>query len=63
MNLNQFTIKSQEAVQKAAQKTAALGQQSIETPHLFMGLWEAGEQTLSFIQQMRCSTSDCCTGC
>ncbi|MDI9545913.1 MAG: ATP-dependent chaperone ClpB [Bacteroidales bacterium] len=49
MNLNQFTIKSQEAVQKAAQKTAALGQQSIETPHLFMGLWEAGEQTLSFL--------------
>ncbi|MDD2559824.1 MAG: ATP-dependent Clp protease ATP-binding subunit, partial [Bacteroidales bacterium] len=49
MNLNQFTIKSQEAVQKAAQKTAALGQQSIETSHLFMALWESGEQLLSFL--------------
>ncbi len=49
MNLNQFTIKSQEAVQKAAQKTAALGQQSIETSHLFTALWESGEQLLTFL--------------
>ncbi len=38
MNLNNFTIKSQEAVQGAVQLTSSLGQQAIETPHLLQSV-------------------------
>ena len=42
MNLNNFTIKAQEAVQQAAQVAAQGGQQAIETGHLMKGLLVAG---------------------
>ena len=35
MNLNQFTLKSQEAIQKAQQGALEFGNQSIEPQHLF----------------------------
>jgi ATP-dependent Clp protease ATP-binding subunit ClpB len=38
MNLNQFTIKAQEAVEKAALKVREQGQQSIEVSHLLFGI-------------------------
>lgn len=38
MNFNNFTIKSQEAVQKAVQITRDHGQQSIEPVHLLKGV-------------------------
>ncbi|HPW67174.1 MAG TPA: Clp protease N-terminal domain-containing protein, partial [Salinivirgaceae bacterium] len=38
MNLNQFTIKAQEAVEKSLFKVRELGQQSIEVVHLLYGL-------------------------
>ena len=34
MNFNKFTIKSQEAVQRAVELASQKGQQAIETPHL-----------------------------
>ena len=44
MDLNTFTIKSQEAIQRAQQIAAGHGQQSIETAHLLKGLLEVDEQ-------------------
>lgn len=38
MNLNQFTIRAQEAVEKSLLKVNELGQQSIEVAHLLYGL-------------------------
>jgi len=35
MNLNNFTIKSQEAIQKAVQLTAEKNQQAVEPTHIF----------------------------
>ena len=40
MNLNNFTIKSQEVIQSAQQLTQQLGHQQIENEHLFKGLLE-----------------------
>lgn len=40
MNLNNFTIKSQEAIQQAQQISMSYGNQSIETGHLLKGIFE-----------------------
>jgi ATP-dependent Clp protease ATP-binding subunit ClpB len=49
MNLNNFTIKSQEAVQQAQQIATSTGNQSIETGHLLKGLIETDENVISFL--------------
>jgi ATP-dependent Clp protease ATP-binding subunit ClpB len=51
MNFNHFTIKSQEAVQKAVELTQARQQQAIETPHLLQALLDTGEEVLNFLFQ------------
>jgi ATP-dependent Clp protease ATP-binding subunit ClpB len=51
MNFNNFTIKSQEAVQKAMELAQARQQQAIETPHLLQALLETGEGVLPFLFQ------------
>jgi len=49
MNLNQFTIKGQEAVEKAFQLAEEKGNQAVETGHLMKALFEEGEDTVSFL--------------
>ena len=49
MNLNNFTIKSQEAIQAAQQLAQQLGHQQIENEHLFKGIFEVDENVLPFI--------------
>ncbi|MDP1727983.1 MAG: ATP-dependent chaperone ClpB [Bacteroidota bacterium] len=49
MNFNNFTIKAQEAVQKAQQIAEGNKQQAIDTGHLLKGLLESDEQTISFL--------------
>lgn len=49
MNFNNFTIKSQEAVQQAQQIATGLGHQSIETGHLLKALLETDENVVSFL--------------
>ncbi len=49
MNLNNFTIKSQEAVQKAMQIATANDQQSIENGHILKGILEVDENVTPFI--------------
>ena len=49
MNLNNFTIKSQEAVQHALQIVTNNGQQSIEPAHILKGILEVDETVTPFI--------------
>lgn len=49
MNLNNFTIKSQQALQSARDLAASRGHQSIETVHLLKGLLIADEHVLPFL--------------
>ena len=51
MNFNNFTIKSQEAVQQAVNVTQARGQQAIEPVHLLAGVLKVGENVTNFIFQ------------
>ncbi|RHO71511.1 ATP-dependent chaperone ClpB [Parabacteroides sp. AF48-14] len=51
MNLNNFTIKAQEAVQQAVQLTTQNGQQAIEAVHLLKGVIMTGESVTNFIFQ------------
>ncbi len=51
MNFNNFTIKSQEAIQKAVEFTRAAGQQAIEPVHLLKGVVQEGESLVKFIFQ------------
>ncbi|MFA6833464.1 MAG: ATP-dependent chaperone ClpB [Bacteroidaceae bacterium] len=51
MNLNNFTIKSQEAVQSALNSAQANGQQVIEPAHLLLGIMKVGENVTAFIFQ------------
>ena len=51
MNFNNFTIKSQEAVQEAVNLTQARGQQVIEPVHLLAGVLKVGENVTNFIFQ------------
>ncbi len=49
MNLNNFTIKSQEAVQQAMQIATVNGQQAIENGHILKGILEVDENVTPFI--------------
>ncbi|MBL7888005.1 MAG: AAA family ATPase, partial [Bacteroidia bacterium] len=49
MNLNNFTIKSQEAVQQAVQIATVNGQQAIENGHILKGILEVDENVTPFI--------------
>jgi ATP-dependent Clp protease ATP-binding subunit ClpB len=51
MNFNNFTIKSQEAIQKAVEITKEKGQQSIEPAHILMGAILTGENVVNFLFQ------------
>ncbi|WNB17510.1 ATP-dependent chaperone ClpB [Marivirga arenosa] len=51
MNLNEYTIKSQEAIQKAAEIAMANGQQAIETGHLLKAIQQTDENVLSFVNK------------
>ena len=51
MNFNNFTIKSQEAVQQAIQLVQNRGQQAIEAEHLLAGLLKVGENVTNFLFQ------------
>ena len=51
MNFNNFTIKSQEAVQEAVNLAQAKGQQAIEPVHLLQGVIKTGENITNFIFQ------------
>lgn len=51
MNFNNFTIKSQEAIQKAVEITRSAGQQAIEPVHLLKGVMSEGESLVKFIFQ------------
>jgi len=49
MNFNNFTIKSQEAVQRAQQMAQELGHQQIENEHLVKAIAEVDENVLPFL--------------
>ena len=49
MNLNNYTIKSQEAIQQAVTITTANGQQAIEPAHILKGILEVDESVTPFI--------------
>lgn len=49
MNIKNFTIKSQEAIQQAQQLAQAYGHQQIENEHLFKGILEVDENVTPFI--------------
>lgn len=51
MNFNNFTIKSQEAIQKAIEVVKEKGQQSIEPAHILMGVIMTGENVINFLFQ------------
>ena len=51
MNFNNFTIKSQEAVQEAINLAQSRGQQAIETAHILYGVMKVGENVTNFIFQ------------
>ncbi|WP_445385202.1 ATP-dependent chaperone ClpB [Robiginitalea sp. IMCC44478] len=49
MNINNFTIKSQEAIQGAQQLAQELGHQQVENEHLFKAIQQADEHVLPFL--------------
>ncbi|MDB4121320.1 ATP-dependent chaperone ClpB [bacterium] len=49
MNLNNYTTKSQEAIQQAQQIAQGFGHQQIENEHLFKGILEVDENVLPFL--------------
>jgi len=49
MNLNNFTIKSQEAIQQAQQIAMTQGHQAIETGHILLGILETDENATPFL--------------
>ncbi|NCO63533.1 MAG: ATP-dependent chaperone ClpB [Flavobacteriales bacterium] len=49
MNLNNFTIKSQEAIQQAQQLAQSFGHQQIENEHILKAIFEVDENVLPFI--------------
>lgn len=51
MNFNNFTIKSQEAIQKAVDIAKGNGQQSIEPVHLLKGVMTEGDSLIKFLFQ------------
>ncbi|SMG28784.1 ATP-dependent Clp protease ATP-binding subunit ClpB [Marivirga sericea] len=51
MNLNEYTIKSQEAIQKAAEIALGNEQQAIETGHLLKAIQQTDENVLTFLNK------------
>ncbi len=51
MNLNNYTIKAQEAIQKAAEIATSLQQQAIEPGHLLKAVLQSDENVISFLLQ------------
>ncbi|MGI6219799.1 MAG: ATP-dependent chaperone ClpB [Bacteroidaceae bacterium] len=51
MNIEKFTIKSQEALQGAVNLVQSRGQQSVETVHLLLSVLKVGEQVCHFLFQ------------
>lgn len=51
MNLNQYTTKSQEAIQKAQQIAMEFGNQSIEPQHLLEGILQVDENISAFLMK------------
>ena len=49
MNMDKFTIKASEALQKAVQKAQQLGQQAVEPEHIYWGIQEQGDSVLRFV--------------
>jgi len=49
MNFNNYTIKSQETIQKAVEIAGSLGQQAVETGHLLKALLISDENVISFL--------------
>jgi ATP-dependent Clp protease ATP-binding subunit ClpB len=49
MNFNNFTIKAQEAIQRAQQLAQEMGHQQIENEHIFKAISEVEENVLPFI--------------
>ena len=49
MNFNNYTIKSQEAIQRAQQLAQGLGQQDIQVENIFKGIQEVDNNVLPFI--------------
>ena len=49
MNLKNFTIKAQEAIQKAQELAQAYGHQQIENAHILKGIFEVDENVVPFI--------------
>jgi len=49
MNLNQYTVKSQEAIQAAQQTAMEFGNQSIEPQHLLEGIFQVDENISPFL--------------
>ncbi|HLA55090.1 MAG TPA: ATP-dependent chaperone ClpB [Flavobacterium sp.] len=49
MNINNFTIKSQEALQAAQQLAQSLGQQQIENEHIMKAIFEVDENVSPFL--------------
>ena len=49
MNFNNFTIKSQEAIQQAQQLAQSHGHQQIENEHIFKGIFSVDENVLPFL--------------
>ncbi len=51
MNFNNFTIKAQEAIQKAVDYTTRHGGQSVEPVHLLRGVIDVGDSLVDFVFQ------------
>ena len=51
MNFNNFTIKSQEAVQEAVNLAQSRGQQAIDPVHVLHAVMKVGENVTNFIFQ------------
>ena len=49
MNFDNYTIKSQEAIQRAQQLAQGLGQQDIQVEHIFKGIQEVDNNVLPFV--------------
>jgi len=49
MNFNNYTIKSQEAIQQAQQIAQGLGHQQIENEHIYKGIVEVDENVLPYL--------------
>jgi ATP-dependent Clp protease ATP-binding subunit ClpB len=52
MNINKFTIKSQEAIQLSQRLAQDLGQQQIENEHLFKAMLEVDENVTFYFEKL-----------